>query len=159
CMPRAPSWTGVLAVGFAAVTWACSRPAAPERAESPAQARDAAAPASAASESAQPSASPTGLSVRISGVTRHAMHTHGGAPAHVTEAAFVVDTDDAIEHRITLDGVDFLSDHGVQPCDGPASTFAKALAPRGLRFDDASSYDLTPALLIPARSKRTLVTA
>lgn len=95
---------------------------------------------------------PAPAALRIVGLTDHAMHTHGGDPARVTVARFEIENTGDVAQEVTLDGVDFLSDHGVQPCTGPATTFRKKLATRGVRLG-GSAGDFASSVVVPFHAK------
>jgi hypothetical protein len=90
----------------------------------------------------------------MSGITGHAMHTHGGPAALVGSARFTAENHSSVARELRVASVDFLSDHGVGNCEGPATTFRKRLSPAGLRFDDDGGYDPHPALVLPAGATR-----
>ena len=155
---RAEAW---VAVAFAAGGLACAHgdPAVPSAPPHAVVVDVARADASAAVVDAAKTASAIASRlVRITGRESHAMHTHGCDPAHVSDARFAVQNDDDVEHVIRVESVDYLVDHGVQPCTGVASTFFKQLPPSGIRFDDADAgFDMKTFVVVPPHAERGVV--
>jgi hypothetical protein len=102
-------------------------------------------------------ATDAGLALQISGVPARVFHTHGGPGARVDHATFLVANDDGTAHRLTLDAVDLLADHGVAPCDGVATTLAKTLATRGLHLDASAGEGGSEITIAPRTSSRVTV--
>ena len=82
-----------------------------------------------------------------------AYHTHGGPGAQLGDARFVVHSEDAHRHMLTVSGVDFL---GGRSCTEPPTTVKAHPTFAGLFAEDRGQRESTKTLAIPPKSELSI---
>lgn len=87
----------------------------------------------------------------IRGVTQHAIHTHGGAPARIGHVRFEIENRGTAARKLSVAGIEFL--RGSKSCEHAPSQIASRPKSGGILVEDGTQKESRAQVVVKAGAK------